>query len=201
MSQPGIRRMSQDDMEVVCDVIGLAFAHNPSTLATVRGDEPKACRVMRDGVRVAKFGRTCSFALVAEEEGQIIGALNAAEWPHCQPRLWEKVMAVPTLARTLGADLPRAFRTMKAWAIHDPHEPHWHIGPIGVHPEHQGRGVGQALIHSFLQTVDGQRRPAFLETDVDRNVSLYEKFGFEVTSRQLVIGVDTRFMWRHPVPA
>jgi len=27
-------------------------------------------------------------------------------------------------------------------------------------------------------------------------VGLYEKFGFTVTSRQDIIGVDTRFMWR-----
>jgi hypothetical protein len=36
----------------------------------------------------------------------------------------------------------------------------------------------------------------FLETDVDRNVSLYESFGFAVTSQESIVGVNSRFMWR-----
>ena len=82
----------------------------------------------------------------------------------------------------------------------DPHEAHWHIGPIGVRPEWQGHGVGKALLEAFLVTVDEQRAPAFLETDVDRNVALYEAFGFTVTGREDIVGVDTRFMWRPTGP-
>ena len=83
---------------------------------------------------------------------------------------------------------------------HDPREPHWHIGPIGVQPELQGHGVGKALLETFLATVDEKGSPAFLETDVDRNVELYESFGFTVLSREDIVGVDTRFMWRDRAP-
>src|ERR1700733_2956024 len=37
---------------------------------------------------------------------------------------------------------------------------------------------------------------AFLETDVERNVELYESFGFVVTSREDIVGATTRFTWR-----
>ena len=70
------------------------------------------------------------------------------------------------------------------------------MGPIAVHPELQGRGVGKALIGSFLKMVDEQRLPAYLETDVDRNVELYEKFGFKVIAQAQINGVNNRFMWR-----
>lgn len=36
-----IRRMTAADMVAVCDVIGLAFADNPSTLANLHGDKPR----------------------------------------------------------------------------------------------------------------------------------------------------------------
>ena len=78
----------------------------------------------------------------------------------------------------------------------DPHQPHWHIGPIGVRPERQGHGIGKALLTVVLTTVDEAAIAWFLETDVDRNVELYERFGFTVTSREDIVGVDTRFMWR-----
>ena len=203
MGQPDnieIRRMTAADMDSVCEVIGLAFADNPSTLANVRGDRARARRLMQEAVRVAKFGRRWSHALVAEQGGMVVGALNAAEWPHCQLGMVEKIKTAPAMLRIMKAALPRAFTMMNMREARDPHEPHWHIGPIGVRPELQGNGVGNALLKTFLTTVDEQGSPAFLETDVDRNVVLYESFGFSVTSREDIVGVNTRFMWRDTQP-
>ena len=58
----------------------------------------------------------------------------------------------------------------------DLYKSHWHLGPIGVHPLLQGRGIGKSLLRSFLEMSDEQELPAYLETDVDLNVSLHEKF-------------------------
>jgi ribosomal protein S18 acetylase RimI-like enzyme len=195
-----IRRMAAADMGAVCEVMGLAFADNPSTLANVRGDRGTAHRVMQEAVRVAKFGRAWSYALVAVRGGAVVGALNAAEWPHCQLGIAEKIKTAPAMVRIMKTALPRAFTMMSKREAHDPHEAHWHIGPIGVRPELQGKGVGKALLKTFLTTVDEQERPAFLETDVDRNVTLYEGFGFTVTGREDIVGIDTRFMWRDTRP-
>jgi len=195
--------MGAADRDAVCDVIGLAFADNPSTLANVRGDRARARRVMRDAVRVAKFGRASSYGLVAEEQGRIVGALNAAPWPRCQLTAGEKLRTGPAMIRIMGSSIPRAFAMMSGRAAHDPAEAHWHLGPVGVHPECQGRGVGSALLASALTMVDEEGAAAFLETDVDRNVVLYERFGFAVVDRAEIVGVDTRFLWRagRPAPA
>ena len=75
-------------------------------------------------------------------------------------------------------------------------ERHWHLGPIGIHPDLQGQGVGSALLSAFLKTVDQQRSPAYLETDVDRNVVLYQTFGFSVIGHAEINSVNNRFMWR-----
>jgi len=96
----------------------------------------------------------------------------------------------------MGPALPRALKLLSVWAKHDPRERHWHLGPIAVHPELQGRGVGKGLLGAFLEMVDEQDLPAYLETDVDRNVALYEQFGFRVIAREEIAGVNNRFMWR-----
>lgn len=41
---------------------------------------------------------------------------------------------------------------------------------------------------------------AFLETDVARNVIIYQRFGFEVVQSEVIVGVNTQFMWRPAVP-
>jgi ribosomal protein S18 acetylase RimI-like enzyme len=191
-----IHRMSPGDIDAACEVIGLAFADNPNTLAVLRGDRSKARGMMQAAARAAKLGRKYSHVLLAEDEGRVVGVLNAAEWPNCQLSTGEKLKAASALIRAVGVGLPKSLRMMSVWAKHDPQERHWHLGPIGVHPELQGRGVGKLLLGSFLKTVDVQRLPAYLETDVDRNVVLYEKFGFTVVAQTEINGVNNRFMWR-----
>jgi len=191
-----IRSMADSEVEAVCELIGLAFADNPSTLANVRGDRVRARRAMVGAARIAKLGRPCSRVIVAEKQGRVIGALNAAEWPRCQLTALEQIKSAPAMVRIMGSALPRAAKMMRTRAKHDPRWPHWHVGPIGVHPEHQGRGVGSALLSSFIERVDDLDVPSFLETDVDRNVVLYERFGFQVVAQERIIGVTTRFLWR-----
>jgi ribosomal protein S18 acetylase RimI-like enzyme len=195
-----IRKLSLQDMDAACEVIGLAFADNPNTLAVVRGDRLKAARMMRVGARVAKLGRRFSHVLLAEDGGRVVGVLNAAQWPNCQLSTGAKLRVAPTMIRAAGRGLTRSVKHMAVWAKYDPQEQHWHLGPIGVHPETQGRGIGRALLSAFLQRVDEQQLPAYLETDVDRNVALYETFGFQVIGHEEINDVNNRFMWRSPRP-
>jgi len=151
---------------------------------------------MRAAARAANLGRKFSRVLVAEDSGLVVGVLNAAQWPHCQLSLSERLRTAPIMSREAGRGLPKSLRQMNVWAKHDPRERHWHLGPIGIHPDLQGQGVGSALLSAFLKTVDQQRSPAYLEADVDRNVVLYEKFGFSVIGHADINGVNNRFMWR-----
>ena len=196
MDRIEIERMSSADLDAACELIGLAFADNPNTLAVVRGDKDKAQRMMRAAVRAAKLGRKCSYVLVAKEGGRMVGVLNAAQWPSCQLSAGEKLRTAPVMIRTAGLALARSLKLMSVWAKQDPQKPHWHIGPIGVHPDFQGRGVGKAILKAFMHTVDEQASAAYLETDVDKNVALYEKFGFKVTAQAEIMGINNRFMWR-----
>ena len=97
-----IRRMSPGDMDAACEVLGLAFEDNPNTLAVVRGDRSKARRMMQAAVRAAKLGRKYSYVLLAEDEGRVVGVLNAAEWPNCQLGLGDKLKAAPAIIRVAG---------------------------------------------------------------------------------------------------
>lgn len=191
-----VRPLDAADMAAVCELMGLAFADNPSTLANANGDRDRAQRILRNAVRVAKFGRPWSRAIVAVQDEQIVGALNAAAWPNCQLTGMRKIATLPAMMRATGTALPRVARMSGRRAAHDPRRPHWHIGPVGVQPDAQGRGVGTALLTSFLATADEQGVPAFLETDVDRNVTLYQRHGFRVVERETILGVETSFMWR-----
>ena len=61
-----------------------------------------------------------------------------------------------------------------------PEYPHWYLPMIGADPAHTGLGLGAALMKHALAKVDEQKMPAYLESSNPRNISLYERHGFEV---------------------
>lgn len=65
--------------------------------------------------------------------------------------------------------------------LYHPVEPHWHLPLIGVDSEHQGRGIGSALLRNMLERCDQEGLPAYLEATSPRNILLYVRHGFEAT--------------------
>lgn len=61
-----------------------------------------------------------------------------------------------------------------------PHEEHWYLPIIGCDPMYLGQGLGGMLMKTALERVDADGLPAYLESSNPRNVSLYERHGFEV---------------------
>lgn len=59
----------------------------------------------------------------------------------------------------------------------------WYLPLIGVDPGHQGRGLGAQLMKYALARCDEAGLPAYLESSNPANISLYERFGFEVMGR------------------
>jgi ribosomal protein S18 acetylase RimI-like enzyme len=80
-----------------------------------------------------------------------------------------------------------------------PLEPHWYLGTLGVDPDHQGRGVGTALLRYWLAHAEGDGSIAYLETDLQGNVGFYERQGFAVERETRVLGVRVWCMRRPPV--
>ena len=74
-------------------------------------------------------------------------------------------------------------RLVKLWdwiEEHLPEEAHWFLDHIAVAPEHQGGGVGKALIRFGLDRAERDGTCAFLETSREGNVGLYEHLGFRI---------------------
>ena len=74
----------------------------------------------------------------------------------------------------------------------------WILASYAVRPHLQGKGIGSQLLAAYSRQLDDTAMLSYLETDKPENVRLYERFGFTVTDRAQVIGVDNWFMVREP---
>ena len=81
-----------------------------------------------------------------------------------------------TVADEIRSDLYAVFERM---AEYHPDEPHWYLPMIGVDTRRQGNGIGASLLKFSLERCDADGLPAYLESSNPRNISLYERFGFE----------------------
>jgi ribosomal protein S18 acetylase RimI-like enzyme len=72
-----------------------------------------------------------------------------------------------------------AFGLFAQMGNHHPAEPHWYLPLIGVDPARLGRGCGSALMALALAPCDRDGQLAYLESTNPRNITLYERHGFE----------------------
>jgi ribosomal protein S18 acetylase RimI-like enzyme len=122
-----------------------------------------------------------------ESAQHLDGFTGAALWlpPGVSP---DEEPFVDFLKRTLE---PRKFQValniFEQMGNAHPTEPHWYLSLIGVDPGHQGKGLGSVLLGAMTERLDREGLPAYLESTNVRNLTIYERFGFE---RHGVIQVD-----------
>ena len=93
-------------------------------------------------------------------------------------------------------DLLATFDKMGQW---HPDEPHWYLPLIGVEPNARGKGLGEALMRHAVVRCDEEGALAYLESSNPRNISLYERHGFEVMGEiQVGLGPLVTPMLRRP---
>jgi ribosomal protein S18 acetylase RimI-like enzyme len=69
---------------------------------------------------------------------------------------------------------------LEGMAEYHPHEAHWYLPLIGTDPRWMGQGFGSALMEHALQKCDQDGVAAYLESTNPRNISLYQRHGFEI---------------------
>jgi ribosomal protein S18 acetylase RimI-like enzyme len=189
--QPYVPALREESLNVLAD----AFVTNPLHLAAFGPDRYDRSRLF---FRIGLEHMFTGSAFVAVEDGKVCGYIHFNTSPECLP----PAEAIPSFAAErlmpLQDAVPQLIEWFSRWARLDPEEPHAHLGPIGVAPAYQGKGVGKAMMNRYVEELDRQRLEGYLETDRAVAVKFYEKFGFRVVREEKLIGVDTWYMRRRP---
>jgi hypothetical protein len=102
----------------------------------------------------------------------------------------------PPSADASDADRLRYFRSVLA--AHDPDEPHWHVGPVGVAPGFQSQGTGRAALTLPCDEFDDHGRTGWVKTTSLANVRFYGGCGFEVVEDVPMLAAHFWFLRRQP---
>lgn len=174
-------------------MLGDAFVTNPLHLSAFGAGRMDQNRLFfRIGIRHMFVGQ--SFIALVDEK--VCGYVHFNPWPYCLPAPEEIPTVIASMLMPLGEAIPQVIRWFTRWCHLDPGESHVHLGPIGVAPEMQGRGVGTALMQRYIHHLEQEKAAGYLETDRPESVEFYKRFGFVVRRNEELIGVPIWYMWR-----
>jgi len=87
----------------------------------------------------------------------------------------------------------------EAMMANHPHEPHWYLNVVSTMPQHQGEGLGAAVLRPVLERCDADGVRAYLESSNPRNLPFYRRHGFvDAGGISLEGGPALTKMWREP---
>lgn len=113
----------------------------------------------------------------------------------------DRLLLLPDIIRVTGI---RGFKRFSAFmtAVEEvhPRASHYYLQMLGVDPDHQGEGIGSALLEPVLHTCDRVRCGAYLETSKERNLGFYRRHGFALRGEIVPQPGGPRVwtMWRRP---
>jgi GNAT superfamily N-acetyltransferase len=192
-----IKKYSTGHLDNCVALLADAFVTNPLHLSAFGAGRIDQNRLFfRIGLRHMFFGRS----FIALEDGALCGYVHFNPWPNCLPAPEEIPTAIVTLLTPLGDAIPQVIRWFARWSHLDPDVPHLHLGPLGVAPGMQRKGIGSALMRHYVEHLDQAKAAGYLETDRAQNVEFYKKFGFVVQGAEKVIGTPVWYMWRPASP-
>ncbi len=176
-------RLTKSDIPRTVDMLSRAFAGDPFASILLADAE----RGKSDFDKVT--GCILHYGVVRGEIYAVSPNLEgAAVWfppSRIEPSVWD-------MARFGALLLPfslrwRSLRLLLAYNAHMAklrkqflRGPHWYLQMLGVDPNCRGRGCAGILLRNMLARLDREATPCCLDTMNERNVALYEHFGFRV---------------------
>lgn len=194
--------LTREDLPATARVLARAFRDNAGFVHGLRGvgGDAREAKLVRLMGSFAKAAARYGDATVVRDPDGAIGGAALAYPPGAYPLRFGAWIRNGLGALTVGPLHTIRLARLESYMVRR-HEkaPHWYLFVLGVDPAHQGTGKGGALLRRLCERADREGVVSFLETDEERNVGLYRRFGYEIVEEN-----DTPFgfrMWHMRRPA
>lgn len=159
-------------------------------------------RIMMEGILNLELSRPAdeSVVHVSEDNGTVAIWHHVGHW---KMSLSMQLQTLVVLFRAFGWEALRFINIMQSVEEAHPTEPHMHLFVIGTNAATRGRGNGSRVISKMLEQCDRAGIPAYLESSNEKNLTFYQKHGFEVMRKIPGLPEDCPpvfAMWRTPRP-
>ena len=182
----GLIELSKSDIGLAADLLTRAFWNDPLCAHFFPNKEER--KKLLPVFFKFRLKQTLQYGEVDATSSKLEGV---AVWQHSNTvdsTLWKNLRAGGLgFYRTMGRNLVNRMMKMDQFTSQRRAKyavtPYMHLGPVAVNPELQGQGYSSKLIRPMLERLDRLELPCYLEAQCERNVSIYEHYGFEVLAK------------------
>ncbi|MFX1529554.1 MAG: GNAT family N-acetyltransferase [Promethearchaeota archaeon] len=184
-------KLTSDDVKKACMVAGEAFQDDPIMVFVYPDEKERKQKAQYGFYMIYRYGM--KFGLAYATSDNLEGITIWLPPGKVYPKAWTMMKMGGFYAmRKVGLKLKAMKRSMKVFKYeeerHRHHAPfdHWYFQNIAVKPEEQGKGYGGLLISTMLKTVESDGLPIYVETNTEKSVSIYQKYGFEILEHVMI---------------
>ncbi|UCE13645.1 MAG: GNAT family N-acetyltransferase [Candidatus Heimdallarchaeota archaeon] len=197
-------KIQKKDIEKACNVLGKAFHDDPAWIHVIPDEnerKEKLPTIFEYIIRYSlKYGKV--HAPTENLEG-------IAVWiPHTtvEKSIWRILRsgafrAAIKMGSEIGSNIQKLFDQIdKDRREHMKDRPYLYLQAIGVLPEFQGQGIGGNLLKPMFANADLNGVSIYLETETEKNMQIYSKYGFKILKEGKAPGAEFHFweMVREP---
>ena len=187
MHSPNIKVVDPKDTSRAISTLVLGFVNDP--LVRWCWPDPNQYLNVMPRLVMAYAGQAFDLGTAHMEENY----LGVALWfPPGMERNDEELLALDneTLPEEKRIEIYNAEVELEQY---QPRDPHWYLPLAAVDPSCHSQGVGSALLNFALAKCDEKGSMAYLESSNPRNITLYERHGFELLGEVKITGGPSYF--------
>ncbi|MFW9873594.1 MAG: GNAT family N-acetyltransferase [Candidatus Thorarchaeota archaeon] len=184
-------KLTPDHVKEACKVAGSAFQDDPIMVYVYPDEKERKQKAQYGFYMIYNYGM--KYGLTYATSKNLEGITIWLPPSKVYPSTWAMMRLGGFYAmRKVGLKLKAMKRSMTVFKYeeerhkeHVPHD-HWYFQNIAVKPEEQGKGYGGLLIRTLLKTIESDELPIYVETNTEKSVSIYQKYGFEILEHCII---------------
>ena len=159
------------------DIIVDAFANNPSVSDVVKQDHKKDARIRKLAEYSFEFGKRRNGLYMSTDGNGIV--IYYVE--NMKRTLWDHLADLKLILTVSGLSKARYLLRKEAYRNSvRPKEPFFYVWFLGIDSAHRGTNTIRELKNKVFEEADRLQLPTLLETTIEQNKRVYERFGFRV---------------------
>lgn len=174
-----MRKANISDEKLIIEIISESFIYNPSVLSVIKNDNKKKQRI----AELAKY----AFRTAVRRNGVYISSDNEGvaicyKYNAKKESLIDYWNQLNLVIKSIG--FSRVFKILKREGYVKKFRPvsgeYFYFWFFGVTNMGKGKGAAMELKDAIIKESLNKKLPIYLETSVEKNKSVYERYGFEV---------------------
>jgi ribosomal protein S18 acetylase RimI-like enzyme len=174
-----MRKASKQDIKLVVDIITESFQDNPSVLSVIKNDHKQKQRISALAVYAFKTGLRRNGVLISSDEQAIAICYPQGLASEGLADLWNQlVFAIKGIGVSRVPKVMQRAAMIKKSRLQD--NDYLYFWFFGVRNKGRGQGGAQELKAAIFEESTQKKLPILVETSVNKNKKVYERFGFQV---------------------